>query len=223
MSTIDNSQLYSELGYSNRLDGGNKDRLGQEDFLNLMTVQLANQDPFKPMESGDFLGQLAQFGTVSGIEDLQKSFETMASSLSSNQALQASSLLDRDVLVPTQTAPMQPNGTIRGAVELPYPASEVAVGVYDQAGQLVRRMTLGPQNTGFAEFTWDGLAEDGSQMPQGTYQLRAEVSSGGSSEAADVMVAGRVESVLMSKYGGGLTLDVNGLGNVAFADVRKIG
>jgi len=41
--------------------------LGQEDFLRLMITQLENQDPFKPMESGDFLGQIAQFGTVEGL------------------------------------------------------------------------------------------------------------------------------------------------------------
>ena len=41
--------------------------LQQEAFLELMIAQFRNQDPFKPMENGDFLGQLAQFGTVSGI------------------------------------------------------------------------------------------------------------------------------------------------------------
>lgn len=223
MTSIDNSQLYTELGYANRLDGGKKDRLGQEDFLNLMTVQLANQDPFKPMESGDFLGQLAQFGTVSGIEDLQKSFSALSDSLTSNQALQAASLLDREVLVPVQSAPTNADGTISGAVDVPYPATDVVVGIYDQAGQEVRRMTLGPQGAGFAEFTWDGRNNRGEVMPAGEYTLRAEVNSAGRTEATDVMVAARVESVLMDSRAGGLSLDVTGLGNVAFADVRKIG
>lgn len=223
MTAIDNSQLYSDLGFSNRLDGGNKDRLGQAEFLKLMTVQLTNQDPFKPMESGDFLGQLAQFGTVSGIEDLQKSFSSLSSSLTSNQALQAASLLDREVLVPTPVAPLLPGAPIRGAVELPYSASDVAVGIYDQAGQLVRRVSLGARDAGFAEFTWDGLTDNGSMAPSGVYEMRAQVVSGGKAEAADVLVAARVESVLMNRYGGGLTLDVTGLGNVDFAAVRMIG
>ena len=33
----------------------NKSTLGQEDFLKLMTTQLQNQDPFAPMENGDFI------------------------------------------------------------------------------------------------------------------------------------------------------------------------
>ena len=44
-----------------------KTDLGQTDFLNLMMTQLKNQDPTKPLDSGAFLGQLAQFGTVSGL------------------------------------------------------------------------------------------------------------------------------------------------------------
>ena len=39
----------------------NKSNLGQEDFLKLMTTQLQNQDPFAPMENGDFIAQMAQF------------------------------------------------------------------------------------------------------------------------------------------------------------------
>ncbi len=42
-----------------------KDQLGQAEFLELMIAQLKNQDPFKAMDPSQFLGQLAQFGTVS--------------------------------------------------------------------------------------------------------------------------------------------------------------
>ena len=52
----------------------------------------------KPMENGEFLSQMAQFGTVSGIQDLQESFKDFASSISSDQALQAASLVGRDVV-----------------------------------------------------------------------------------------------------------------------------
>ena len=47
-----------------------RDSLGQEDFLTLMITQFRNQDPFEPMDNGQFLGQLAQFSTVNGIDSL---------------------------------------------------------------------------------------------------------------------------------------------------------
>ena len=73
------------------------DELGQADFLQLMTAQLEAQDPLKPQESGEFLTQLAQFGTVNGIQELQKSFTGLSNSLLSLQALQASTLVGRTV------------------------------------------------------------------------------------------------------------------------------
>ena len=53
--------------------------LGQGDFLKLMVTQLNNQDPLDPQDSGAFLGQIAQFSTVTGIQDLQSSFTDFAS------------------------------------------------------------------------------------------------------------------------------------------------
>ena len=44
--------------------------LGQEQFFELMVAQLQNQDPLKPLESNEFLSQVAQFSAVSGIEDI---------------------------------------------------------------------------------------------------------------------------------------------------------
>ena len=51
---------------------GNKDTLGQSDFLKLMTTQLQNQDPFAPMENAEFIAQMARFrllpASPSGLE-----------------------------------------------------------------------------------------------------------------------------------------------------------
>ncbi|MBT3966506.1 MAG: flagellar biosynthesis protein FlgJ, partial [Gammaproteobacteria bacterium] len=47
--------------------------LGQEDFLKLMVAQVQNQDPFAPMENGDFIGQMAQFSSVDGINSMNDS------------------------------------------------------------------------------------------------------------------------------------------------------
>src|SRR3546814_17285142 len=53
--------------------------LGQADFLRLMTEQLKNQDPLKPMANAEFLGQLAQFSTVQGIDKMQAGLSAGAS------------------------------------------------------------------------------------------------------------------------------------------------
>ena len=73
--------------------------LGGTDFLTLMLAQLKNQDPTSPVDSNTFLTQLAQLSEVQGITSLNTSFGALSSSLTSNQALQASSLLGHRALV----------------------------------------------------------------------------------------------------------------------------
>src|ERR1700690_1079546 len=78
---------------------GNGVTLGGTDFLTLMLAQLKNQDPTSPVDSNEFLSQLASLSEVQGINQLNTSFSTLSSSLTSNQAMQASSLLGHTVAV----------------------------------------------------------------------------------------------------------------------------
>ncbi|HHJ12821.1 MAG TPA: flagellar hook assembly protein FlgD [Gammaproteobacteria bacterium] len=200
-----------------------KDRkdLGQQDFLKLMTAQLQNQDPFKPMESGDFLAQIAQFSTVEGIGELNSGFSQLSESLVSNQALQASHMIGREVLAPTGVASLQAGSSVQGQVDLPAASSEVTVNIYDQAGQLIRRMQMGPQSAGPVDFRWDGLRDDGSYAAPGNYFISAEAAIDGRTEALETLVASRVRSVTLSNSGG-LLLDLDGVGSLDFSEVRQI-
>jgi flagellar basal-body rod modification protein FlgD len=109
--------------------------LGQDDFLELMVAQLKNQDPMKPMESGEFLGQLAQFGTVNGIRSLQSSSKGLLSTLQSVQALQASNLVGRSVLVKGEAGLWIKEGHLSGMIELPTQATTVQVMVWIPVGR----------------------------------------------------------------------------------------
>ncbi|NHA13385.1 flagellar hook assembly protein FlgD [Thioalkalivibrio sp. XN279] len=222
MSTIDTNTL-EQAGLLRQPKAEPKQgQLGQEQFLELMVTQLRNQDPFKPLESGEFLGQLAQFGTVSGIEDMQQSLKELAGSLTSNQALQAASLVGRQVYVPAQEAWLPPAGTVTGAVDNPEGARDVVVGVYDFAGRLVTTVAAagsGPQ----ANFHWDGTDAQGEPAAPGFYQLRAVGRQGDTSLSLDTLVRGGVESVSIDRYTGGLSLTVTGLGEVDLGKVRQIG
>ena len=77
-----------------------KDTLGQSDFLKLMTTQLQNQDPFSPMENGDFIAQMAQFSTVTGIAEMGESLKSLSNQLGEFRIATATNLLGHSVLVP---------------------------------------------------------------------------------------------------------------------------
>jgi len=223
MSTIQDAALFEDLGLSRSLqDSSKRNELGQEDFLKLMTTQLRNQDPTKPADNAEFMSQLAQFGTVTGIEDLKTEIQNLAGSLVSNQTFQAAGMLGREVLIPATQGVLEQDGVIAGAVELSNAVSSMNIGVYDLSGQLVRNVSLGSQSPGMVAFNWDGLATDGTAVPPGRYTIRAEAISGGINEAYDVLIADKVQSVSLPAAGKALTMELAGLGEVNFSEIRQI-
>jgi len=221
MATIDTKNTIPEgLGLAPPKRTASKE-LGQEQFLELMIAQLKNQDPLKPMQNGEFLGQMAQFGTVSGIQELQKSFGQMANALQSNQALMASSLVGRAVLVPG--ARLTYNGTTPAlaAAELPQAASDVRVTVTNAGGQVLRQFSLGAQSAGTVKFTWDGLNNGGQPLAAGQYNVKVEAVNAGKTSALASYVAARVDSVSLGGQQG-ITLNLWDGSTVSLTDVKEI-
>ncbi len=200
----------------------NRSELGQDDFLTLMITQFRNQDPFEPLDNGEFLGQLAQFSTVSGIDSLNGAFASLASAFRDEQALQAANLVGRGVLAQSNTGYYDGTDALAGAVELGASATSVQIDITDAAGQLVRRIELGDQPAGRVEFTWDGRDADGDVMPTGAYGLSARVVRGSFVESVPTYVRGSVESVTLGQFGGGMTLNLAGGGTLSLADIYQI-
>jgi flagellar basal-body rod modification protein FlgD len=197
--------------------------LGGTNFLTLMLAQLKNQDPTSPVDSNQFLNQLASLSTVQGITQLNTSFGSLSASLVSSQALQASSLLGHQALVSSKTANLTANGSVSGAVDVPQTTSQAVVNISDSSGTLVRQINLGAQSTGLANFSWDGKLQDGSQAAAGQYTLSAQFAGATSgATAASTYVNGVVQSVTMGAGQTGLTLNVSGLGSVPFSGVKQI-
>jgi len=197
--------------------------LGGTNFLTLMLAQLKNQDPTSPVDSNQFLSQLASLSTVQGITQLNTSFGSLSTSLVSSQALQASSLLGHQALVSSSTANLTANGSVSGAIDVPQTTSQAVVNIVGSSGALVRQINLGAQSTGLANFSWDGKLQDGSQAAAGQYTLSAQFAGAASgATAASTYVNGTVQSVTMGAGQTGLTLNVSGLGSVPFSGVKQI-
>ncbi len=195
--------------------------LNENDFLTLLVSQLKNQDPTKPMSSTQFVAQLAQFSTVSGIQQMQTSMASLASSLSGNQSLQAASLVGHSVLAPSASAALT-GGRMQGAVNVPSGASDVRVTILDANGTLVRSIDLGAQSAGLARFQWNGKAANGSTMPDGNYAIRAQAVSGGQAQGLATLAQGQVQSVVLGTNGTTPILEVQGLGSIPLSSVRQI-
>ena len=210
-------------GSASSSNASNGFTLGGTDFLTLMLAQLKNQDPTSPVDSNEFLSQLASLSEVQGITQLNTQFTSLSNSLVSGQALQASALLGHQALVQSSTATLATaGGTVNGAVSVPQTSSQVVLNISNSAGVLVDSINLGAQSAGNADFSWNGKTSSGAAAPAGTYTLNAQVAGVSGNTAVTTLVSGTVNSVTMGSGSTGLTLNIGGLGSVPFSSVQQI-
>ncbi|WP_282178109.1 flagellar hook assembly protein FlgD [Vibrio nereis] len=201
-----------------------KQDLKQEDFLSLLTKQLAQQDPFKPVSNDQMIAQMASFATVDGIGKMNNQFETLNASMTSNQALQASSLVGRDVLVPGAAGVKKDGDGMAAMVKLPQSVDNLMVRVEDQMGQLVRTFDAGATPAGDNRVEWDGKDQNGNPLPAGKYKVRAAGLLEGESKEFEVSTYANVNSVLLGKGDGNVLLNLAGFESpVRLAEVLEVG
>ena len=196
--------------------------LGQADFLKLMITQFQNQDPFKPMENGEFLGQIAQFSTVSGIEDLNTGFQSLSTSIQDEQALKAASLVGRTIVAETNVGYLGSDRPLNGSVEIDGYVSAVQIDIKDGSGAVIQRLNLGEQRDGIAEFSWNGQDGLGRQRGPGMYEVEARVVRGNQVENVQTLVEADVQSVTLGRQGQGMTLNLLGGGELSLGRIYRI-
>ena len=209
--------------YQIKQDTTQKKDLGKNEFLELLVAQLNNQNPLEPQENGEFIAQLAQFSQVEGIEKLNTSMGSLLSGYQSSQALQASSLVGRKVIVPTEKAVVDTSETFKGSLVLPVTSSNVYVNVYDSAGKAVSRVNLGQQAAGNVSFMWDGKDSSGNLLPPGTYKFEAQATYADGTKGLYTLLPANVDSVALGQNGGEMKLNLAGIGSVALSQVQIIG
>ncbi|MCK7551849.1 flagellar hook assembly protein FlgD [Marinobacter goseongensis] len=199
--------------------GGNE--LGKNEFMELMIAQLKNQNPLEPQDNGEFISQLAQFSSLEEMQGLSKSVDDVASQFRSTQALQASAMVGRTVLAPSEIGILGAEGEITGTVEVPASTGGLRVSIESQNGERIRQIDLGASQAGIASFQWDGKDGNGNALPPGPYRIVAEGSYPSGTEQLATRISANVDSVSLGQ-GGKVTLNLAGMGSIALSDVEQI-
>ena len=225
MSTVNNNQslnnILDKLGIQQqeekkRADGG---ALGQEDFLKLMTTQLQNQDPFAPMENADFIAQMAQFSTVTGITDMGQSLKGISNQLSEFRIATATNMLGNSVLVPGTRAYPDGDGAVHGVIDLPVASGTTNVVFTSQNGDILHVEELGAQPSGLAGFSWQDIPQN--VLDSNDYiNVEAFADQGGGLEGVSTSVFGEVLAASTSSADG-VMLDVKGYGDINVNEVVR--
>ncbi|MGL4268331.1 MAG: flagellar hook assembly protein FlgD [Plesiomonas sp.] len=206
--------------------GGAVSSLTQQDFMRLLTQQLAYQDPFNPVSNDQMVSQMASFATVDGISKMGDQFALMNQLMGSGQALQASSLVGQDVLLPTSDAWLE-NGQVSGAIfsKNGEKLNNLSIRVEDENGQLIKTIELGGEKDGVIRFNWDGTDKDGNPVPEGKYKLKATAEIDGENKDISDQLATyhRVSSVVLQSDSGAL-INVKGVdGGIPLSNILEVG
>lgn len=191
----------------------------QSNFMKLLVAQMQNQDPMNPMDNAQMTSQMAQLNMVSGINQLNTTLSSALSGFQATQAMQASSLIGREVLVPSSTLQLSA-GQAKMGVDLAQSADSLTLTVLDSAGQPLRSIDLGSKPAGLTQLAWDGATDAGATSADGRYSFKLEALRNGQSVTATALSAAQVGGVSLSNNN--VRLSLPGLGEVALADVRQV-
>lgn len=203
--------------------------MGSQDFLALMIAQMENQDPTQPMDQLAFMSQLAQFGTVSGVQELNLGISELASSFSSGQAIQASNLIGRSVATESNLGHLAIAGAdaegntvfaMQASVDVGPGATGGRFHVHDAQGEIVFTGNL-PPRSGVIPVMWDGVDSEGNQLPPGEYNISAESIIGNVAQPARVYGHDQVVSVAIGA-GNVVTLNLASGRSINASDAREI-
>lgn len=192
-----------------------------QDFMQMLLAQVQNQNPLQPADPSQFLSQMAELSTVTGIDQLDTDVGNLGTALGSSQALQAANLVGSQAEVPTGSVQWDGKNNVTGGVVVPTAAQEVAVTITSPGGAVVQTLTLGPQPAGTTAFTWDGTDSKGQSVPSGTYNVTATAVGPTGTTPLQTLATGTIQGVSL---GGaqGLMLMIGGVGSVPLSQVQQI-
>jgi flagellar basal-body rod modification protein FlgD len=192
-------------------------------FMTLLVTQLRNQDPLNPLDNAQITSQLAQLSTVTGVNKLNTTLESLKASYQSSEALQATNMIGHGVLVEGDFIALSGGKSVLG-VDLASAADSVQVIITDPStGKDVQTIALGAQAAGTVPLAWDGVPDGGtSALKDGKYSFRVVAMKGGEQlKDAKTLSFDSVASVTTSAQDG-VKLNLPTKGVVSMADIRQI-
>ena len=169
-------------------------------FLKLLTTQLQNQDPLKPMDTKDFTQQLVQFAGVEQSIATNKNLEALLQLQTANQSAQAATYIGRTVeAIGDKQALVDGKATWGYAFE--GTPKTVQLFISDKDGKVVYQ-TAGQTGAGGQSFAWDGKDMNGLTAPAGEYTMRVSaLDAAGNNVKSSTSINVKIDGVEMSTSG----------------------
>jgi len=198
-------------------------------FMTLLVTQLQNQDPLNPMDNAQMTSQLAQLQTVTGVNKLNTTLESLQSSYKSSEAMQATNLIGRGVLVDGNSVNLASSKGVLG-VNLATNADDVKIVISDAKGNEVETMDLGAQKAGVLPLAWNGVPDstklDSSgkpvTLPDGSYSFKVVATRGGANLTDATGLSLDSVASVTTNSADGVKLNLSNKGALTLADIKQV-
>ncbi len=144
---------------------------GRDVFLRLLTTQLQFQDPLEPMESSEFVTQLAQFSQLEKMTGMNETLNALVDVNTSLNNFGIAGLIGKSVQIEGGVVRISNGISPDIHYSLEAEAASVSIRITNAAGQVVRVLEAGAQKGGFQTLKWDGRDQEGHLLPDGDYQI----------------------------------------------------
>lgn len=170
-------------------------------FLKLLTTQLKNQDPLNPTDTAEFTNQLVQYSSVEQAIQTNEKLDKLLSMNSSNLGAQAVSYIGKVAQVLGDVMPLE-NSQAQATYTLDKDVLSAVIMVKDSNGEVVY-FENGGTEAGTHIFKWNGKDKNGSQLPDGAYQISVNTTVPNGETAASVVttILGKVTGVASDSNG----------------------
>lgn len=172
------TEVASTTNTANTTNNGNAtatpQNFGKEftSFIQLLTAQVRNQDPLSPMDSTQFVEQLATFSTLEQQVRSNDSLESIAAMIGDLHAIIASDWLGQKISVESSWVPYG-GSEVEFTADIPDAAERAVLSVRNADGEVVHTRTLKSKDD---TYTWDGKL-DGTreEAADGIYQFSIDL------------------------------------------------
>ncbi len=216
---MDTSTIASSSATASSTSATTTAGLGKNDFLKLLTAQLANQDPLQPVDNQAFVAQLAQFSSLEQLQNVTSRLDTLLVAAASSNQLATASLVGKQVTYQASTVAVTTAGP--GAVQASLGSRATVTAVLrDANGNSVRTLPLGTRDAGTFDLGWDGRDDAGRLVAPGTYTVQL---TGRDLQGAAVPVQARARGLVSGiSFDGSAAELVVGGNNVKLSDVYEV-
>lgn len=195
--------------------------LNQDDFLKLFITQLQNQDPLNPQDSSQMVSQLAQFSQVEQSYATNTNLQNLLSAVTDSASQSAVSFIGKTATAKGSQLTLGAGSQPQLPFSLDSAAAKVQIAIQDGSGQTVRTLQLGSTAAGNGSVSWDGLADNGSPAPAGSYRFTVTgYNQDSSSFTGTPLIRGTVSGIALGSGTPVLTMDG---GSVPLSDVISVG